>query len=335
MTSREKINKIFALKGTGDIGFWTGNPHEETVPIYEKALGVTGKEGIYTALKDDCRWLRADLGYRPKGGIGMFDPSPGVQRHGLSSSGCFVDITELSQTNSYPWPSLDNFDYTNLFSEIDEHQEHMIFSGFWSPFFHQMADFFGMQEYFIKMYTDPRLISGVTDRIVDFYVEASDIFLTKLGDRADIVFFGNDLGTQRDCFLAPDIFEKFVLPGMKRIIDVAKKHGKYVMLHSCGSVHKIIPQLIDAGIDGLHPLQAKAEGMDAVRLSQYKNDIAFVGGIDTQDLLVHGSPQEIKDEVHRVRDTLGNNLIISPSHEYLLPNVSIDNVIAMSEAAKD
>ncbi|MFW5981408.1 MAG: uroporphyrinogen decarboxylase family protein, partial [bacterium] len=94
--------------------------------------------------------------------------------------------------------------------------------------------------------------------------------------------------------------------------------------------------LIDAGIDALHPLQAQAKGMDAESLArEFKKDIAFVGGVDTQHLLIHATPQEIKDEVKRLRDILGPNLVVSPSHEAVLPNVPLANVEAMAEAALD
>jgi uroporphyrinogen decarboxylase len=94
--------------------------------------------------------------------------------------------------------------------------------------------------------------------------------------------------------------------------------------------------LIDAGLDGLHPLQARAEGMDAVSLAkQFKGKIAFVGGVDTQELLVNGTPQQVKDDVRRLKDILGPNLIISPSHEAVLPNVSLANIEAMVAAAKE
>jgi uroporphyrinogen decarboxylase len=74
--------------------------------------------------------------------------------------------------------------------------------------------------------------------------------------------------------------------------------------------------------------------MEAAHLArEFKGRIAFLGGIDTQDLLVNGTPQQVKDEVQRVKDLLGPRLIVSPSHEALLPNVPPQNVLAMAEAA--
>ena len=107
-------------------------------------------------------------------------------------------------------------------------------------------------------------------------------------------------------------------------------------MHSCGAVFDIIPRLIDLGIDALHPLQAKAANMQPEKLAkEFKNDLVFIGGVDTQELLPFGTPQEVKDEVHRLKDIFGSRYIVSPSHEALLENVSIENVVAMSEAAAE
>ena len=96
----------------------------------------------------------------------------------------------------------------------------------------------------------------------------------------------------------------------------------------------MIEDLIDSGVDCLHPLQAKAANMDAETLaSRFKGRITFMGGIDTQDLLVNGTPDDIANEVVRVKELQGPCLIVSPSHEALRSNVSPENVVAMARAA--
>ena len=186
------------------------------------------------------------------------------------------------------------------------------------------------------MYTCPDIVDAVTDHVVGFYEDADERFFSEVGDLADTLFFGNDFGTQLDLMISPDAFERFVLPGMKRLIAVAKRHGKTVLLHSCGSIYRVMPKLIEAGVDAFHPLQAKARGMDADRLAKdFGRDIAFVGGVDTQQLLVQGTPEEVRAEVLRLRDAFGPNYVVSPSHEAILPNVPLANVLAMAAAARE
>ncbi len=236
----------------------------------------------------------------------------------------------------YPWPDPAHLDFSGVVSQIEAHDDKAVFTGMWCPFFHYVADFFGMDNYFIKMYTNPDVVDAVTERVVDFLDAANDTFFRALGNRADTFFFGNDFGTQRDLILSPEAFRRFVLPSMKRLIATARRYGKKVILHSCGSVYRVIPELIDAGIDGLHPLQARAQSMDAEFLARtYRGSLAFIGGVDTQDLLIHMSPDQIKGEVRRLRRLLGPNFVVSPSHEAILPNVPFENVVAMAEAARE
>jgi len=334
--SREKIKQIFDLKSNGMTGFWTGNPHPETEKIYLSQMGIENRELLFQSLEDDCRWLQGDSAYKHPEGKPMFETSLGKTRIGLSDPGYFSDCESLKQVEEFPWPNPNFLDFNDLKAEIKKHPDKAILTGMWSPFFHIVSDFFGMENYFMKMYTDPKIVESVTNHIVDFFCIANDRLFKEIGDSADTFFFGNDFGSQLDLLISPESFKQFVLPGFKRLIEVAKKHNKKVLLHSCGSIYKVIPLLIDAGIDALHPIQAKAAKMDAVTLSrEFKNDIAFVGGVDTQELLIYATPKQIKEEVYRLRETLGPNFVVSPSHEAILPNVPLCNVIAMAEAARE
>ena len=336
MTSREKVLEIFNRKSTNGGAMWTGHPNDATVPIYAEKWGIEPtREAIFQFLNDDCRWFTADSGYHHPQGLPAIDPAYGTERHTLSAEGCFANAETVADIEKYPWPNPDYCDFTEIYRQIEQFPDKMVFTGMWSCFFHQVADFFGMENYFIKMYECPEVVEALTERIVDYYVAANEKFFSQLGDRADVMFFGNDFGTQLDLFISPELFRKFVMPSFKRLIAVGKKYNKKIMLHSCGSIYRIIPDLIDAGVDILHPIQAQAAGMSAQDLKQYKNDLAFVGGIDAQTFFVNATPQQIKDEVHRVRDILGPNIVISPSPEEVLPNVPAENILAMAEAARD
>jgi uroporphyrinogen decarboxylase len=336
MNSRQKVLDVFNRKSSGHGVMWTGHPNDATIPIYAKEWSIEPtREAIYDYLQDDCRWVMADKGYHHPLGHPMFDASWGISRnHSLSAAGCFANAEDASDFEKYPWPDLAYLDFTEVYEEIDKYPDKMVFTGMWSCFFHNLCDFFGMENYFVKMHENPEVVQALTDRVVDFLVAANEKFFAGLGDRADVLFFGNDLGTQNDLIISPENFRKFVLPSYRRIIAVGKKYNKKIMLHSCGSIYRIIPDLLEAGIEILHPIQAKAYGMDAGSLAQYKDRLAFLGGIDAQAFFVNASPEQIEEEVARVRGLLGPNIVISPSHEEILPNVPAANVLAMSRAAK-
>lgn len=333
MNSRERVMKVFNRESSESV-MWTGHPNDKTIDIYSKEWGIeASREAIYRHLEDDCRWIVADSGYIHPNKDPIFNPAWGKERDTLSAEGCFAEAEEISDLDGYPWPKLEYLDFTRVYEEIEQFPDKMVFTGLWSPFFHIVADFFGMENYFVKMYEAPEVVHEVTKRVVDFYAQANDIFFAGLGDRADVMFFGNDLGTQLDLFIAPALFREFVLPYIKQLVAVGKKYNKKVMMHSCGSIYRIIPDLIAAGVDILHPIQARAAGMSAVELSKYKDSLSFVGGIDAQSFFVNGTPEEIADEVRRVKGILAPGIVISPSHEEILPNVPAANVLSMAKTA--
>lgn len=335
MNSREKGRSIFEKSNTGRPAFWTGHLNRETLPLLLQAWQLEGgAEAVLDYLNDDCRWIAADSGYKHPEGKPALDPGYGINRAiSLGASGCFAEAETIAEIEAYPWPDPAYADFSEVYAEIDKHQDKLVFTGMWCPFFHKLCDFFGMEEYFVKMYEAPEVVEAATEKVVDYYVAMNDRFFAGLGDRADVMFFGNDFGTQRDLLISPEKFRQFVLPSFKRLIAVGKKYGKKILLHSCGSIARIIPDLIDAGIDGLHPLQAQAQGMAADQLAQYKEDIAFVGGIDAQTFIVNATPADVQREVRRVHGLLGPNMVVSLSHEEVLPNIPPDNLLAIARTA--
>jgi len=247
----------------------------------------------------------------------------------------FSKYEDISEVKDFIWPDPQYLDFSDLIGNAKKARENglAVLGGVWTCFFHDLCDLFGMEDYFVNMHINPEFVIQVTERVMEYYLEANKLCFEKMGDLIDIFFFGNDIGSQRDLLVSPDCFDKFILPYIIQVVNLAKQYGFPVMLHSCGAISKVIPKLIEAGIDALHPIQTKAVGMDAVSLSRYKDDLIFVGGVDTQELLPYGSAREVRDEVKRLKAIYGNRIIISPSHEALLPNVGIENVIAMAEEA--
>ncbi len=333
MTHRERIRKIIAGEVADRVGLWLGKPHADTEPIYLKAFGQPDMEGVRRLLQDDFRWICPQwISYKHPEGKPIWD----MQRKGkeLSAEGVFADCEDVQQVHDFAWPNPDYLDFSETLELLRNAGDVYRASGFWCPFFHEIADFFGMENYFIKMYTHPEIVHAVTRHMIDFYLEADRRYFEQAGDLIDAFFFGNDFGTQLDLLISPELFEEFVFPYFKELTEQGHKYGYQVILHSCGSIYKVIPRLIDMGVEALHPLQAKASNMDAEILSkEFKGKIAFIGGIDTQQILVHASPEQVKEEVRRVKKLLGPYLVVSPSHEALLPNVSPANVKAMAEAA--
>ena len=333
MTGRERVRAIFGRRKADRTGFWLGNPHTESWTLYFAAFGLSTQAEVRQMLGDDYRWVNCEGGcYKhPKGKPMLINPRSGP---GLSAAGALAACESVQEIHDYPWPNPEYLDFTAWTAELQATGDVYRASGFWCPFFHQLADMFGMENYYIRMFTHPDVVHAATRHLVDFYLEANRRLYDRAGGEIDGFFFGNDFGTQLDLLVGPEQMREFVFPYFKQLTDQAHAHGYQVILHSCGAIHRVIADLLAMGVDALHPLQTLAAHMDAETLARdFGGRVAFLGGIDTQQLLVHGSPEEVRADVRRVRRLLGPHLVVSPSHEALLPNVPPANVRAMAEAA--
>lgn len=332
MTSRERLKTIISGNKSDRCGFWLGKPHEETWPIYHKYFGTSSEEELRKKLNDDFRWINPSYtAYKHPRGRPFFDHN-WKNQHPVAGK-VFSRCNNVQEVADFPWPNPDYLDFSDTIQKLLNTGNFYRASGLWSSFFHDLCDFFGMEEYFVRMYTSPDIVHAVTRHVVDFYLEANKRYYQVAGKKIDGFFFGNDFGTQAGLLIKPEHFTEFIFPYFKELTDQAHKYGYQVLLHSCGSIYQVIPEIIKLGADALHPLQARAANMDAETLARdFKGKIAFFGGIDTQQLLVNGQPGDIKKEVKRIINLLGPNLVVSPSHEALLPNVPPENVAAMAEA---
>lgn len=334
MTSRERIRTIVAGEKPDRCGFWLGMPHGDTWPIYYEFFGTDDQEAIRRSLGDDLRWIPADRAYKDPEQKPLFNHV----RTCIAGTNepVFADCEDPREVDSIPWPNPDYLDFTEVVQDLRNAGDVYRASGMWSCFFHVVANFFGMETYFMKMYTNPDVVDAVTERVCEYYLEANSRFFDAAGDEADAFFMGNDYGTQLDLLVSPEHIDRFIMPYTRELVGLARRRGYQVSHHCCGAVHKMISRFIDAGVQSVHPLQALARNMDAETLSRdFRGRIAFIGAIDTQQLLIHGTPDDIKAEVRRVKKLLGPNLVVSPSHEAILPNVPPVNVVAMAEAARE
>lgn len=321
-------------------GFWHGCPNWASTENLFKVFQVKDDFELGVKLGSTCRWIQPEAYslYQHPENKPMFDVLGGIKRTSHNQDGVFAQCEDVKEVEAFEWPDEKYVNFDSTIREIDRAVSvgQGVLSGSWSCFFHNVCDFFGMENYFIKMYTDPDVVEAVTEHVVDFYLKINERLFTEAGHKIDMFFFGNDFGSQLDTLISPEMFDRFVMPGFKKFTDQAHRHGIKVLLHSCGSIHRVIPRLIDAGVDALHPIQAQAAHMDAETLArEFNGKIVFVGGVDTQRLLPRATPRGVKEEVYRLRDLFGPNFLVSPSHESILPDVPWENVLAMAEAAAE
>ena len=177
-------------------------------------------------------------------------------------------------------------------------------------------------------------------KVADLKIEFWDMALDQIGDLADIVGEGDDYGTQQSQLISPEQFRQYYKPHFKRVLEFIKKKqpGIKIMFHSCGNVRPVIPDFVEMGIDILNPVHITSTGMEPVELKRdFGRDMVFWGGgIETQNTLPLGSPQEIKDGVKRNIEALapGGGFVFSTVHN-IQAEVPPENIEAMLEALQE
>jgi uroporphyrinogen decarboxylase len=184
---------------------------------------------------------------------------------------------------------------------------------------------------FETVVTEPKLAEELLEKITAYKIGVAKNFV-KL--KLDTGHVGDDLGTQTGPFVPPKIFTDLLLPQYRRLFKVYKDAGWMMSMHSCGCITKFLPELIEAGLDVLEPVQPC---MDLPFIKkEYGKHLTFWGGIDTQRLLPFGTPADVRREVAEVIRLMGKGggHIIAPSQE-VMKDVPLANIVAMLETIVD
>lgn len=258
-----------------------------------------------------------------------------LDKRSLTAPGFFEDFNNASAVDEFDWPDPSkHMDPDKCRKAVESApQDYAIMGVMWSAHFQDACSAFGMETALRQMILNPDMFKAVIDRITEFYLEANKIFYDAAKGTLDAVLIGNDFGSQNGLMVSPRLLRKYVLPGTKKLIDQAHSYGFKVIHHSCGSVYDLIPDLIELNVDAIHPIQALARNMEAERLKKdFGGKVSFCGGVDTQKLLPCGTAEQVKKRVRELVEMFPTGLIVSPSHEAILPDVNPANVSAIFEA---
>ncbi|NLT04519.1 MAG: methyltransferase [Bacteroidales bacterium] len=342
MTSIERFFATLDRQPVDRPATWLGIPDTKALPALFSHFGVNDMAGLKAVLGDDV--YPVELPYHSPTSQAIYaafdfdKKGPGsMDERTLTAPGFFEDYHEPSDVNRFPWPDpLLYIDPAACRAAVEAVPEGKVVLGvIWSAHFQDACAAFGMEEALIRMMTEPEMFQAVIDRILDFYLAANERFYQATAGRLHAVLIGNDLGSQNGLMVDPDSIRSFVLPGTRKLVEQAKRYGLRVIHHSCGSIHDIIPDLIDCGVDAIHPIQALAAHMEPERLkADFGDRVAFCGGVDAQYLLVKGQPADVTAKVEELRRIFPTGLILSPSHEAILPDIPPANIEALFKAAQ-
>jgi len=188
----------------------------------------------------------------------------------------------------------------------------------------------GYEEFMIDLISRPEMAQAVMDKVLAWALEYAQLYLSAADGLVDEIYSGGDLGTQKAPLISPAMYERFFLQRDKKLYDTYKKFGVKTFHHSCGSVYRLIPGYLNAGVEILH-FQRSAADMDPETLKrEFGEGLIFNGGMDVQSILRAGSVDEVKEEAAYIAGTLGQGggFVYGPTHSIQV-DAPVENVLAM------
>jgi len=342
MNSRDRVLAAFEHEEPDRVPCWCG-ASEEFWHKARKQLDLDD-EGLRRRFRDDFRRVHAEY-TGPQFPLSEDAKSRtvfGIERQGIGWGQPMahpLSQATIKDVQEYPWPDPDWVDVGSIKTQADAYgREYAILGGDWSPFWHDAIDLLGMENFLVKMYTEPKLVRALLSRVVDYYFKVSQKIFEAAADSIDIFFIGNDFGGQEGPLLGPELFDQFVLPHLVRFIDLGHAYGLKVQLHCCGGVAPLIPSMIRAGLDGLHAVQPSCRGMDIQELKKNFGDkILMNGAIDSRRVLIEGTPELVRQQTRDVLDIMmpGGGYVAGASHDTILEETPLENVLAMFDAVEE
>ncbi len=194
----------------------------------------------------------------------------------------------------------------------------------------------GLEKLLMDMANQEPYVEALFDKVMEINVEIGKK-LVELG--ADIVWAGDDFGSQQGMIMSPEAWRRIFKPRIKTMIQEFKSVNPDVKVawHSCGSIFPIIPDFVEIGLDILNPLQPLAKDMDPELLKRtFGKDLVLFGGIDIQELFPYAAPEEIKNNVRKMAAVVGENggYIIAPAHN-IQDDTPVENILAFFDAVKE
>ena len=272
----------------------------------------------------------------------------GIQTYSDAFDRPLSAVETVAEVEAYAWPNPDWFDCERIGWFLDaadeylpvaqwaaRHSDYVRVVGHFDPIFSRIMDLCGMERGLLLMAARPDLVHAMVAHIADFLAERYRRMADAGRGHIDFLMFGDDFAGQQGMLISPERWREYFLPVWRRLFAIAHEHGMKAQFHSCGAVRPVLGDLIDAGLDIFEVVQVTAVGMDPAALKrEFGAHLTFYGGMDTQQILPYGTPEDVRREVRRLVDILGRGgrYLLSSMH-VLMEDVPVENVLAMYSEA--
>jgi uroporphyrinogen decarboxylase len=189
-----------------------------------------------------------------------------------------------------------------------------------------------MENLLLDVMVDPCFAEKLLDELTAYILQTMDVLFARLEFEA--IALSDDYGAQDAIVMSPSHWRRLIKPCLNRIYSLAKKHGRHVFHHSCGNITPIVGDLLDLGLDILHPIQPEAMDIHSLK-KEYGDHLTFCGGISTQGLLRTATPEQVKEEVRNLKREMGagGGYILEPGIT-LQADIPPANIIALIDEAR-
>jgi uroporphyrinogen decarboxylase len=348
MNSKERVLTTFNHQAPDRVPRWCGASPE----FWEKSKSALSlnDEGLRLRFGDDFRRITAPYINQDGEEVAPFGIARGGVGYGMALSHPLADAT-IEQMKEFPWPDPNRVDLSFLRpAEKDNNpslhrypvsawfDNYAILGGDWSPFWHDVIDLVGMENLFIRMYTEPEWAHAIYNHVFNYYYAVNERIFAEVGDKIDVFFIGNDLGSNNGSLIGTDLFGEYLQSKFKKMADLGHAYGSKVLLHCCGGFRELMPQMIVSGIDGVHAIQPSCYGMELNGLKKdFGDKLVFNGCIDSQFVVIEGTPAFVRQETRKTLEIMmpGGGFVAGASHDYLLEETPLDNVLAMFDTVEE
>lgn len=345
LTSRERILTAVAHR-EGDRVPITFDAEREVKDLLKRHFGVGDDEGLWRALHVDTRLVGADHSDPRRGrrdgldfdywgvGTGEVEYSFGkmydICHHPLAG------METIDEIEAYHWPSPDEILFSTLRAARERCPDKAIIAYFCHGGYFTGTEMRGMERFLMDLAEKPAFAARIIEKVCAYVYPALERLCGEAGGAFDIFYVADDFCTSSGPLISPAFFRAHIKPYLARMADICHAHGKLMLLHTCGSIRALLPEIIDAGVDILEPIQTSAAGMGVEGLKRDFGDaITFYGSIDLINVLGPGTPERVRAEVLKNFRVLGEGggFIVGPGHTYIQPDAPLENILAMYETA--
>lgn len=305
---------------------------EGTLPDGSKCMFPKDYNPVVNAKGEQEIWAGNTLiAKMPEGGI-YFD----VVNHP------YWGIKTFDEIDNVPLNSISETEIDYLKKQVQylyENTDKAILGSFGGSIFETGQLDWGYEEFFINLALEPDLMHYYFDRITNQYILDLIKYLDAVGDYIDVIQLGDDLGTQETTQVSVDMYRQMIKPYHSKLFRYIRNNypNVRVFLHSCGAIYDLIPDLIDAGVEVLNPIQLSAKGMEPVRLKrEFGKDLTFWGGgCNMQTTATFGTIDDISREVRELIKIFapGGGFVFNQVHN-IQANISPKKIMAIYNTAQ-